>query len=178
MRTYMSPRGHVLLFTGDPLDVPVVTLESYEKWYEMFVVKPDGTVEAVDVRILEEAQEKDSKAAWIDHDFHPRLLYRVAEILRGCTHDVAVEVAAGRWVIAHWKTDGEFHEIEKPYELHAETLGSNLSHGFGHFETLDDCKREMERLQAADQWPKGCSAVAVKDDDSEYLLVNGEWKDF
>jgi hypothetical protein len=168
----------MLLYTGEPLDVPVITLEAYEKWYEIFMVKPDGTVEAVDVRILQEAEEKDSKACWIDHDIHPRMLYRVAEILKGCTHDVAVEVATGRWVIAHWKTDGDFHEPEKPYELYAEKEGCNMSHDYGHFESLGECKEEMDRLVAADQWPgKDWYLVALHSDGREWHRIGGEWKE-
>jgi hypothetical protein len=180
VRTYVSERGHSLMFVGEPLEVPVITLENYEKWYEIHVVMPDGSVQGVNVKTLQEAENKDFKAMWIDHDFHPRLLYRVAELLDGCVHETAVEVAAGRWAINHWENAADFHEPEKwkPYHLHADKLGTNLSHAYGKFEILKDCKKEMERLIAADQWPgKEYSAVAVHDDGREWLLVKGEWSE-
>lgn len=99
-RIYHSERGYALLYTGQPIEgKSILTLENYTKWYDIHLVNPDGSVSAVDVRILHDAQEIDSKAQWVDHLYHPRLLYRVAEILKAEFDERAIEVAAGRWML-------------------------------------------------------------------------------
>jgi hypothetical protein len=96
---YTTERGHHLLFMGQPLDKPVLTLENYGKWYEMHVIQPDGTVAAVDVKVLSETMDIYSDALWIDHLFSPRLIYRVAQQMDYYVDERALEVALGRWVM-------------------------------------------------------------------------------
>jgi hypothetical protein len=108
---YLTPRGHALLYVNQPLDVPVVTLENYAKWYEVYLVNPDGEVQKVDPDLINTVQNKHSDALWVDHHFHPRLLYRLAEWIGGTVDERAVEVAAGRWVIERYSdTDYKFHD--------------------------------------------------------------------
>jgi hypothetical protein len=48
MRTYISPYGNPLVYTGEPGERPILTCENYCKWYALFAVLPDGTIDRVD----------------------------------------------------------------------------------------------------------------------------------
>lgn len=107
-RNYYSPRGHQLLYVGDPVSVPVITLENYTKWYEIYVISPEGRVEKVDSDLVLAVLGEYHDAQICDHVFHPRLLYRIAQELGGEVEERAAEVAAGRWMLEARNTD-EFH---------------------------------------------------------------------
>lgn len=104
-RTYLSPRGHLLLYVGEPIDKPIITLENYTKWYEIYLIKPEGAVEKVDNDIVLAVLGEHRDAQICDHVFHPRLLYRVAQELEGELEERAAEVAAGRWMLEVRETD-------------------------------------------------------------------------
>lgn len=98
---FKSERGHELLWQ-EPLDIPVVTLENYEKWYSIYVLHPDGTVEKVSVDDIFEALDRAAVgrgSVWVDHYYHPELLKEVARMYNGEVHQTTLELAMGRWVI-------------------------------------------------------------------------------
>lgn len=97
-KTYVSDRGIPLLWQGQ-VDVPIVTAEAYEKWYSLFIVHPDRRVEKVYPAMVHEVMCKEPQL-WIDHYFHPRLLLLIAKHIKGEAHTLALEVAAGRWVLS------------------------------------------------------------------------------
>jgi hypothetical protein len=97
-RTYLSDRGIMLLYVGEPVSVPILTLENYTKWYSVFMIMPDGTVEKIPGNMITHILSKHKDAEISDHCFHPRLLYRLAEYYKGELHERAAEVAAGRWM--------------------------------------------------------------------------------
>jgi hypothetical protein len=90
---------------GQPASVPILTLENYTKWYEIYVITPDGHVEKVDSDVVLAVLGEYNDAQISDHVFHPRLLYRVAQELGGEVEERAVEVAAGRWSIEVQNTE-------------------------------------------------------------------------
>ena len=96
---YLSKRGIPLIYCGQPADKPILTLENYGKWYEMYLVNPDGNVVPVDVEVLSETMTLYSEAIQIDHVFSPRLIYRVAQQMDYIVDERALEVAIGRWVM-------------------------------------------------------------------------------
>jgi hypothetical protein len=100
-KNYYSDRGMQLLYVGQTCGVPILTLENYMKWYNMFLVNPDGSVELVSINVIQEAMERDPLAIQSDHSYHPRLLFRIAELLKAEVDERAIEVAAGRWMIEH-----------------------------------------------------------------------------
>lgn len=102
---YFSERNFPLLYVGEPLDVPVITLENYTKWYEIYMVTSNGQVKKVPISIVQEVMEKYTDALWHDHHIHPRLLYRIAALIGGCVDERAIEVAAGRWMIERIEDD-------------------------------------------------------------------------
>lgn len=110
---YYSSRGKPLLYCRAPSDEPVLTLENYTKWYEMWLVMPDGTVQEVPVDLLSETMTIYSEALWIDHLFSPRLLYRVAQQMGYYVDERALEVSLGRWIM-EGKTDVHSHTCMEP----------------------------------------------------------------
>ncbi len=96
--THLSGRGEPLLWQGQCV-VPVITLENYEKWYHIYVVHPDGTVEPVPSSLLTKIVDDGHGILWQDHFFHPELLLLVAQHYKGEAHTTAVEIAAGRWML-------------------------------------------------------------------------------
>lgn len=97
--TYVTPRGHALLFVGQPVVQSVLTLENYTKWYELYLVHLDGSVTAVDVADVQEVSDRHMDAVWVDHCYHPRLLHRLAQHLNAELDERALEVAIGRWML-------------------------------------------------------------------------------
>lgn len=95
---YVSKRNIPLLYQG-VLDVPVITAENCGKWYDLYIVHPDGKVSPVPVEIMQEVCEKFSTQLWVDHCFHPTLLLLLAKYYTGDADIVTMEVASGRWVM-------------------------------------------------------------------------------
>ncbi len=93
---HVTERDHVLMWVGK-VDVPVVTLENYEKWYSVYVVMPCGYVKKVPVDVMTACMGDD--AYYRDHCFHPELLRRIAKHYNGEVHQTALEVATGRWAL-------------------------------------------------------------------------------
>ena len=97
-RTYFSPRGmplvfHSILETGD---TPVLTVENYCKWYQLFVVDVDGSVTPVDFPDgVVDARAGES--AFCDHVPAPVACQRMAVRL-GCLWDEdSLDMISGRW---------------------------------------------------------------------------------
>ena len=101
-RNYFSDRGLPLLFVHRLNNIPVVALENYTKWYSIYLIVPNGgkgEVVKIDPRTIFEVCAKYSDARWVDHLYHPRLLYRLAQHLNATVCERSAEVAAGRWIM-------------------------------------------------------------------------------
>ena len=85
---YFSDRGIPLLYTNAPIDIPVLTVENYCKWYKLFLINPNGSVE-----IFNDFDE------WIDHCPIPTNLEKYCEEHNITIHDTALEVILGRYMI-------------------------------------------------------------------------------
>lgn len=100
-QTYLSKRNIPLLYIGEPVSVPVLTLENYTKWYNIYLVMPDGAVDTVNsdviLDIVSQYQSREYPCLWVDHLYHPFLLEKLAEKLNAELDERAQEVAAGRW---------------------------------------------------------------------------------
>lgn len=94
---YLSDRGKMLVHQQAYEGTPIVTVENYEKWYSLFLIQPDGTVEKIPSQILLDAMT--INRWWIDHSFHPSLLLAVAKHYGGEVPDTTLEMVAGRWVL-------------------------------------------------------------------------------
>jgi len=103
---WTSKRGHLLIFCGDPESKPVLTAENYSKWYELFLVMPDGTVGEVGFGELHELADERGVSPYVDHVPNPSLVSVLAE-RRGWSIDhVSYEVMVGRWEIEVVHSDG------------------------------------------------------------------------
>jgi hypothetical protein len=98
---YLSERGMPLLYVGQTLDKPVITLENYTKWYRIYLVTPSGEVQSVLISEIEAANDKLKTQGWVDHLFHPQLLIQLARDLVAYTDERALECAGGRWLREH-----------------------------------------------------------------------------
>lgn len=111
-RTYISERGFPLLYVSQPGPKSVLTLENYTKWYEgLYLVMPDGTIEKVTIGVVELVADKHHDALWVDHLYHPRLLYRLAQHLGAELDERALEVAIGRWMLESGTCDALFTSL-------------------------------------------------------------------
>lgn len=98
IRQYLSERGFPLLYIGEPLSVPVITLENYTKWYSIYRIEPDGTVNKIPPEVIDEVMARHEDAFYVDHNPHPRLLFRLSVMLGADLDERAEEVATGRWI--------------------------------------------------------------------------------
>ena len=85
-KNYYSPRGEQLVFIGEPMDVPIITVENYTKWYTLFTIQPDGKVEPL---IID---------GWIDHNPIPVEVYKYAQQANMFVDEQSMEMIIGRFV--------------------------------------------------------------------------------
>lgn len=114
-KLYYSDRSNPLIAT-QVLDVPIVTLENYEKWYCIYLLHPDGTVTKVPLQIIEKVNNNPKRALWVDHRYHPELLLRIAKEIGGVADLVTLEIAAGRWVMEADGYEGFFYFLDEDAE--------------------------------------------------------------
>ncbi len=88
-RIYLSDRGEPLAYHGPPPKTPTVTVEVYEKWYGIFAVRPDGTVEKLDLPF----------EAWADHVPTPALVEAWADSHGYVVDWLSLEMMRGRWLL-------------------------------------------------------------------------------
>lgn len=87
-----------LLYWGPPPDVPTLTMEAYQKWYEMFLVKPDGGVKKVEFdALLDTAICESTESPWHDHAPNPEVVRKLCESRGWWFHELAEEVMKSRF---------------------------------------------------------------------------------
>lgn len=92
---FVTAKGK-LLIDQQTYECDILTVENYEKWYCLYILRSDGTVEPVPVEAV--MKQIDRGFLWIDHNFSPELVRAVAEDLGLEITPVAYEVIVGRWV--------------------------------------------------------------------------------
>jgi hypothetical protein len=93
-RTYFSDRNIPLVYCGPPPEKPLLTIENYCKWYWVYVVMPDGSVETPTDRILTD----DELAEYSDHIPSPKFCQTIAKKLGYNWDRQSLEMIAGRAV--------------------------------------------------------------------------------
>lgn len=96
IKQYRSDRLIPLLWWGPPPSVPTLTMECYEKWYDSWLVKPDGSVEKIDWTVLETVARWD-QTAWRDHAPNPDVVERLCEQMGWHFHHIAKEIMYARF---------------------------------------------------------------------------------
>ena len=98
---FLSPRGFELFCDG-VCDRPVITVENYMKWYDLFAIHPNGQVTVVDGREFEHGFYTEyDQSAYGDHIFNPYFVLYLAGKLGMDVCLPALEVIIGRWEIEH-----------------------------------------------------------------------------
>ena len=99
-KKYVSDRETPLIYTGQ-CDKPVVTIERYIKWYNLFVVHPDGRVEKVNypIDVLKEG------SPFVDHVPNPDYVVVWANQNNYLIDSISYEVMVGRWFLEARDTD-------------------------------------------------------------------------
>jgi hypothetical protein len=101
--TYRSKRGLPLIYCGQSSrTAPVLTVEAYIKWYDLYVISPDGTVRPLNdfARRAYEFDHDGEAVAWSDHIPTPSFCRWLAQghPARFEFDPVALDVIAGRWL--------------------------------------------------------------------------------
>lgn len=84
----LTKRGHQLIYNGVS-DRPIVTVELYCKWYSLYLIQPNGSVEEF-IPPTEEVSFKDDT-------FNPIELVQYALKMNYLIDDLAFELIIGRW---------------------------------------------------------------------------------
>jgi hypothetical protein len=91
---YKSNRG-IDLCISQPVTLPTITVELYGKWYELFIVFPNGCVE-----VLPFPPHK-RLTPYVDHAPNPEVVMAYAEALDIEIDDVALEIIEARYARAN-----------------------------------------------------------------------------
>tara|TARA_Y100001956_G_scaffold82973_1_gene107794 strand:- start:188203 stop:190527 length:2325 start_codon:yes stop_codon:yes gene_type:complete len=94
-KIYHSSRDHRLI-AKETLDKPVLTCESYTKWYNLYLLNPDGSV--TEINGLDLGEYYDGQA-WIDHIYNPEAVRAYCEAKDYYLDEQSYELIVGRWVI-------------------------------------------------------------------------------
>ena len=105
---YKSKRGK-LLICQEKHECPVITMENYCKWYNVYVIYSSGEIGTVDYNVLDEIEKQSGKVLTDNHLWHPWLLEEYAESIDGTVDPVTLDVVTGRWILEH--CDKETSEI-------------------------------------------------------------------
>lgn len=104
---FQSERG-VPLVTQQTHDTkPMLTVENYDKWYDLYIITVDGYVEKTEV--IE--NELTSKArsllfdGWSDHAFNPNHFKELAEEMNFNYDTATIESVERRWQTDHLNMD-------------------------------------------------------------------------
>jgi len=88
--TYISKRG-IPLITQNIDEVgylengdiqPILTMENYDKWYEMYIIHPDGQIQS----FVHSENKETTPHTWYNHAVYPAYFHLSAKRL-GCTYD-------------------------------------------------------------------------------------------
>lgn len=105
----VSSRGIPLLCRSS-VTSPTLTAEKYSKWYNLYIAFPDSsTMSLEDYRGCGiELIPRVTSGYHIDHCYHPNYLLEVGRVLDMEVDVIALEVAAGRWVLEEHSLGKDF----------------------------------------------------------------------
>lgn len=96
--SHVSHRGLPLVYRGAPI-VATLTVESYCKWYDLCLVRPDGTYGVVPFGALEAYTDMEEQTAYVDHVPNPVLVERLCNAMGWELDEQAHEMMIGRWIM-------------------------------------------------------------------------------
>jgi hypothetical protein len=82
---------------------PIVTVEDYLKWYNVFVIQPDGSIVVAseaysDLWYSMEGRMPSAKSFYGDHCWHPGGIEMFAELIGGVVDPDALGALTVRWI--------------------------------------------------------------------------------
>jgi hypothetical protein len=97
----VSPRGHRLVLCSEKVFGPTLTVELYEKWYTLFLVRPGPALvdEWAVEPVLFPGNEYCDGAPYVDHVPNPEAVLNYAFSKMYLVDDLALELIVGRWVM-------------------------------------------------------------------------------
>jgi hypothetical protein len=103
-KTYLSDRNIPLVFNGEASTFPgIITIENYLKWYNLYIVRPDGSVEKL---------QSDNTIAWRDHVPCPSDIVAFADRRHLDIDQQSMEMIVGRYTLEARDIDPEAIGIE------------------------------------------------------------------
>lgn len=91
---FTSSRGNLLVLSKRPLDRPVITVELYSKWYGLYLVYPEGSIEEIP---FPESEGRLDVSDYVDHVPNPKVVVWFAEKNNFYLDELALELIVGRW---------------------------------------------------------------------------------
>jgi hypothetical protein len=101
--TWFSPRGFPLVYNEPtPLHFPVLTVENYEKWYQLYSVSPGGVVNPVEFQEIETCwtcrhEKYWGRSAFVGHCPNPYAVEVFAHARGFLVCSQSLEMMIGRW---------------------------------------------------------------------------------
>ena len=87
-----SERGIPLIYMYDADEnLPILTAEHYSKWYTLYLIKPDNTIEKIDPYMI------DDNIRYCDNVWHPDDIREFAENNNLLMDELFYEMLVGRW---------------------------------------------------------------------------------
>lgn len=111
---YYSDRKIPLIYQENPLDKPVLTLENWPKWYDFYVVMPDGAVRSGPPIQLEDAPVP---TPFLDHCPHPDVYVWLCRQFGYALDMRTLEVILGRWMLEYFGDGTGGKELSKQLNL-------------------------------------------------------------
>ena len=93
---YYSDNNYPLIYNGALLDKPIVTLENYCKWYNLYQIMPNGSISKFDSYVYAN-KFKYQGTIWSDHIPHPNFLKLLEQDDNYYLDLKAFEMAVGRY---------------------------------------------------------------------------------
>lgn len=84
--------------------VPVLTVENYCKWYNLYLVMPNGRVQQINFTQLDDVCTT-AESPWCDHVPNPVVVERLAEASGWHLCSESIDMIRGRWaaeVLNQW----------------------------------------------------------------------------
>ncbi len=96
--TYLSDRNKALVFNNVTETLGTITVENYPKWYDLFIVQPDGSVTKVEPGPIE----------WRGHVPTPASVMAYADKMNLYVDMRSMEMIIGRFILEVCGNEPEF----------------------------------------------------------------------
>jgi len=97
----LSDRSIPLVYQlNKKIDQPVLTVENYCKWYELYLIGVDGSIKKIEFDELQE-YAPENQSAYCDHVPNPHAVTKYAVKLGYHLDEQSYEMIVGRWMIEY-----------------------------------------------------------------------------